>query len=215
MEKENNKEKKAFPKWLLLVGGLVIAVIAFQFLNKKPKYPTGLDADLIPKTGLVDALLGNDTKECKYIDENGEVTFWAKSGKMRAQGASFGLQGDQKGGMINDGEYLYIWQDSDKSGIKYKLSVFESADSQDTSQPSQVDPEAWAQTIQGRYKYSCNAVNESDSMFTPPSDIEFKDMTDLLEKAEEFSQTFSENDSQEDMDKKMEEVKGMMDQLGQ
>ena len=214
MDKENNKEKKSSPKLLLVIGGIILAGLAFKMINK-PKYPTGMDADLAPKSGLVDALLGNDTMKCSYSDERGEVSFWAKSGKMRAEGASFGLQGDQKGGMINDSEYLYIWQDDDKSGIKYKLSVFEDTDSPDTSQPAQIDPQAWAQSIQGRYEYSCNAVNENDNIFTPPSDVEFKDMTQLLEKAEEFSQTFSDTDSQEELNEKMEEVKGMMEELAQ
>lgn len=214
MENENNKEKKSSPKLLIVVGGIILAGLIFKSVSK-PKYPTGLDADLAPKTGLVDALLGNDTMMCAYSDENGEMVVWAKSGKIRSEGSSFGVQGNQKGGMINDGEYLYIWQDGDKTGIKYKLSVFENEESTDTAPPSEIDPEAWAESIQGKYEYSCNAVNEGESIFTPPTDVEFQDMTDLLEKAEEFSQTFSENDSQEEINQKMEEVKGMMDELNQ
>ena len=213
MDKEKTSSKKSPLGIVLVVGGIALAFIAYKFLSA-PKYPTGMDASLAPKTGIVDALLGNDTMKCTYSDSYGEVVVWAKAGKVRSEGSSFGMQGNEKGGMINDGEYLYIWQESDKTGLKYKLSVFETED-QDSEAPSGVDPQAWAETIQNQYEYSCQAVNEGEGVFTPPTDVEFQDMTELLQKAEEFSQTFSSEDSQEEMNEKMEEIKGMMDEISQ
>jgi hypothetical protein len=214
MDNEKTDPKKSPLGLVLVIGGIVLAFFAYKTLTK-PKYPTGMDAGLAPKTGLVDALLGNDTTKCTYSDSYGEVTIWAKAGKVRSEGSNYGVSGDQKGGMINDGEYLYIWQDSDKTGLKYKLSVFENEASQDGTMPSGVDPEAWAEMVQAQYQYSCSATNETDNIFTPPADIVFDDMTQLLEKAEEFSQTFSASDSQEAIDQKMEEIKGMMDEIAQ
>jgi hypothetical protein len=213
MDTEKTNPKKSPLGLVLVIGGIFLAFAAYKLVSK-PKYPTGMDGSLAPKTGLVDALLGNETMKCTYSDSYGEVTVWAKAGKVRSEGFNYGASGNEKGGMINDGEYLYIWQESDKTGLKYKLSVFENEDSQGTM-PSGVDPEAWAEAAQAQYQYSCKATNENDDIFTPPADINFDDMTQLLEKAEEFSQTFSSEDSEEEMNQKMEEIKGMMDELNQ
>lgn len=214
MDKKKVASKKNLLGVILTVGGIALALIVCKSLST-PKYPTtGVDTSLAPKTSIVDALLGNDTMKCTYSDSYGEVVVWAKAGKVRSEGSSFGMQGNEKGGMINDGEYLYIWQESDKTGLKYKLSVFE-AENQDSEIPPGVNPQTWAETIQNQYEYSCQAVNEGEEIFTPPADVEFQDMTELLQKAEEFSQTFSSEDSEEEMNQKMEEIKGMMDEISQ
>ena len=212
MDKEKTTAKKSPLGLVLVIGGIVLAFAAYNLVFKPN--PTGMDGSLAPKTGLVDVLMGNDTMKCAYSDSYGEVTVWTKAGKVRSEGFNYGVSGNEKGGLINDGEYLYIWQESDKTGLKYKLSVFETED-QDSQAPSGVDSEAWAEAVQAQYDYSCEATNEGDEIFTPPAGIVFDDMTQLLEKAEEFSQTFSADDSQEEIDQKMEEIKGMMEKLAE
>lgn len=77
--------------------------------------------------------------------------------------------------MIRDGDYAYIWSSEQTQGTKMKLEEYEGdameadVDTPSSDQPFDFDNEA--------VDYQCRPWVANNSMFTPPSDIEFVDLS--------------------------------------
>jgi hypothetical protein len=201
--------KRAFKNYLKLVVFLVplflSACTACSFFSKK----TG---QVIPDTGkgfsLKDALTLGKSVQCTYTTEEGEVKTWVKGNKVRVEGVGFAPQEAKngQGGMINDGEWIYIWGGEEKTGIKYKLSAMEQQDWAKDVQELK-DPQQWAAGVEEKYKISCNETMVADNLFSPPSDIEFQDMSEMFEKVGELDKSFQEGEQlDEEKIKELEEL---------
>lgn len=87
---------------------------------------------------------------------------------------------------INDGSYIYSWSDAVKSGIKTKVpqatatpsQVPEAANTQPTSSIPEYNLNDFRAHQNEGYTISCQNSNFDDSIFTPPSDIQFSDLSE-------------------------------------
>ncbi len=88
---------------------------------------------------------------------------------------------DSYGMMIFDGQYTYTWNDQTKQGLKMEIP-------QDQSQPNdQADqvPDLTQEDIQRQYEdlgytMKCNPQDISENEFTPPQDVQFTDMSQMV-----------------------------------
>lgn len=128
---------------------------------------------------LKDAFTSGKSVQCSYKDQNGEVTVSLKDKKIKVEGIGIGTTGTQanKGGMINNGEWIYLWGEEDNSGIKYQVTNQEN----DMISDDWKNPEKWTEATDSHYNVSCKEAVLADSSFTPPSSIEFKDLSVLFQ----------------------------------
>ena len=116
--------------------------------------------------------LGKSQKcEFKSTDEQGtaEGVFYISNGKSRGD-ISATYQGQaSKTYMIYDNNTSYIWMDGSNTGFKMAIDAKDSQ-STATDQSQGVDPNK-------DYKFDCDSWNADNSMFTPPSNVEFKDFS--------------------------------------
>lgn len=138
--------------------------------------------DTGPKS-LKDLLSAGIAQKCTFstTDESGtsEGVTYVSGGKVRADFSSTVEGKVVKSHMISDGKTNYIWTDGEKTGFKMTVeqtSTTESdvpSSSTDTSVSSQVD-------LNEKADYKCSAWIADDSLFTPPSDVEFQDFSDIF-----------------------------------
>lgn len=140
---------------------------------------------------LKDALTLGKSVQCTYATEAGKVTTWVKGNKVRVEGAGISSTEDKthKGGMINDGEWIYIWGEEDKKGVKYQISAIEQKEWEENIENLK-DPGKWAAETEEKYKVDCQQVIVSDSQFVPPNDVEFQNLTEMFEKMKEIQESF-------------------------
>lgn len=161
--------------------------------------------------------LGKSVK-CTYETGQGEMTTWVKGKKTRVEGWGFGMQGGN-GGMINDGEWIYMWGDKPDSGMKYKISALEEVDNQEEKDWGGVedwkDVEKWAESVEQKYKVDCKTTVVNDNKFTPPADIQFKNLTETFEKMQKWEESFDAENPQESLsEEKMKELEDLMKDFG-
>jgi hypothetical protein len=162
---------------------------------------------------------------CNYEDENGEVTAWVKGDKVKVEGIAFGAEEEDRGAMINDGQWVYIWNEGTMEGMKYDLAVMqqmgeaEIEEGEETADGSEYqDPQEWAAEVEQDYEVDCQATVISDSEFQAPENVEFKDLTQMYQKAKEIQESMGSPNpngqgqmSGEDTQKKIDELKQMVE----
>lgn len=101
---------------------------------------------------------------------------------MRAEGQT------QAGSMLNDGEFLYVWDEATLQGTKMMMpDPAEVAKSQEQAeQYLQELPDFSDTTVQESYEeqgytIECQPGNFPADFFTPPSNVTFQDLSQLME----------------------------------
>ena len=171
--------KKGIPKIAIIIVAIVIVVIgAGFFLMNNPMVQKGLDVGSGGAFSTIkDALSKSVSLECEYPDPQGTTTkVWIKNGAIRSDMNGTADQG--AGSMIMKDKKMYIW--NNKEGIVMELddkktSGDTSLDSKDTNEAEELIKDL------EEYKDKCKPTVVSDSLFTPPSDVEFNDMSKMME----------------------------------
>lgn len=175
-------------------------------------------------TSLKDAILGGQAMRCTYEDENGEATTLVQGKKMKVEGYNFADADDSKGKgwMVSDGEWMYIWQDGEEKGMKYNVAQMQET-AKDLVGEEEVakwqDPETWADEIDKDHEVNCKPASATAADFQPPADVEFEDLSAMMEGVGEMAKQFMDkkpediqNMNEEDLNKQMEQLKKMMPQ---
>ena len=116
-----------------------------------------------------------------YPDGKGSGTIDVSGKKMRGD---FNMMVDStkeyKSSMIQDGEYAYMWSDADKKGTKFKVAGLPSPSPTATSKSSTVD-------VNQEVDLKCSSWGVDPSKFVVPTDVEFTDMSAMMDKMQEQS----------------------------
>jgi len=107
--------------------------------------------------------------------------------KMKLIGSDFGE--GKKGTMINDGVYSYVWTEGENTGFKTKLETETPTQPSDTpAQTETVDTAKQAESYEDETKYTmdCTRGGVADSDFTPPTDVNFTDFSEMLKTVPTF-----------------------------
>jgi len=184
---------------LLIIAVIVILLLlgAWFFIFNKKTSEVGqsttsfsenqrLGDDVNPgiKESLLGLMEGAAGVKCSVEDTNGKYTVTTKGGKVRIDGMDFpdpqNPTASQKGSMINDGEWAYIW--NGKDGMKFNIQ--ESGANGGTNQAGEdksSDWKGWAKGMEASgAKYDCSPTVATDSNFAPPSDVKFQDLGELM-----------------------------------
>lgn len=190
---------------LIIIAVVVVLLLlgAWFFIFNKKSSETGQSAtsatgsqkaEESAKSGIKESLLGlmegAAGVKCSVEDANGKYTVTAKGGKVRIDGMDFpdpkNPEASQKGSMVNDSEWAYIW--NGKEGMKFNLKDMEQTSGQNTkSQEKASDWKDWAKGMENSgAKYDCNPTVAADSDFAPPSDVKFQDLGELMKSLQQM-----------------------------
>lgn len=167
---------------LLLLGG------AYFILGKSKTTPTApLTANqannqaVSEKTSLKNLLAGNRNVTCTTsypIDEKSSSngTIFVSGKKMRGD---FNVMMNGKNTlsyMIQDGTYVYIWTADSAQGTKMKVEAVEKATGESTQKTDQNFD------VNKEVDVKCSNWSVDESKFTPPSNVTFTDLSQILQK---------------------------------
>jgi hypothetical protein len=133
--------------------------------------------------------------KCSYEMDGVKVETLVKDKKMRVKGIGFGELGT--GEMINDGETIYVWNNENKSGIKYNIEELKSLGEDEQQQKERFDqlpqgvddPQKWADEMEQKYQVSCEKISVDDAEFVVPTEVNFQDLTELIQNIKQFAPT--------------------------
>lgn len=171
------KKSSMNPK-LLLIGVVVLVVVgvgAFMVFGNKSAGDESASSGSNAFTSIKDALSKSLSLQCEYTDSEGRSSVvYIKNGAMR--GDITGGGPGESGSMINKDGKMYFW--NEEGG--YVMTITEGDDMGDyESSDSQSAGEDFMEEIE-EYKESCKPAVVSDSLFTPPSDVQFTDMSQMM-----------------------------------
>ncbi len=166
----------------LLIGAVIIIILAafggYMFLNKSQGIPSsGTENDTGNVfTSIQDALSKSVSLKCDFTDESGRKTVaYVKNGAVRADIAS--PNANESGSVIVKDKKIYFW--NAQGG--FMMEVPETTPEEGAAKPETMQGQDIVGSLE-QYKDSCNAAIVSDSLFTPPSDVDFQDFSKMMER---------------------------------
>jgi len=182
----------------------LILIISFSlflggcFKKKTPEAQNSVN----PEAGLVvkenNTLMGWLKKgkgvECVVSSLEGNITVKTKDNKVRVDGIPYafgvaaGAEAVNNGASLTDGDWTYFW--SGKEGMKMNNKEMEEL-SADLEQKKNAEDNQWENMVgnweKDDFNYDCSEKTMSDDIFTPPSDVEFTDLTEMMSGLSEIS----------------------------
>ena len=178
---------------LLLIGG--------YFYMNKSNSPLSMigGANKIDETSqgsalksLKDLMMMGQDQMCTFesTDENGsnKGSSYISGEKVRTDFSGTDPDGKAySGSMISDGTYMYSWSTASPQGMKIKITEETNKAVEDVKQDAQANPNQYIDP-NDKVDYKCQGWRVDQGMFTPPSDIEFVDYSQLMEQTQEQTQ---------------------------
>jgi len=163
------------PKNNLIIAIVVIAVIgagALWYFQGQKMSPQG---NVV--TSIKDALSKSVSLECNYTDQEGRASkTFIKNGAVRSDYT--GKTDQETGSIIVVNKKLYMWT-ADKKGFMMEVPDVTGTPNEPSNQGlSQRDN---MMSDLEKYKNDCKAAVVSDSLFTPPSDVDFQDFSKMMQ----------------------------------
>ncbi len=165
--------KKLLPI-IIVVALVLVGAGGYMVMSNKGGNP--LNSATNSFTSIKDALSKSISLECDYTDETGrKVKSWIKNGAVRADVTS--SNPDEAGSTIVKEKKMYFW--NAKSAIS--LTLTDEAQKEVNNQANEITKDKEVVNEIEKYKSSCKPAVVSDSLFTPPANINFQDMSKLLQ----------------------------------
>lgn len=182
---------------LVIIGVAVFTINPFK-KSSKPQQQASTDtlqqnegsSDSQSISGtLRDLLARNLPMECSFTrtDEAGTTsgTVYLSGKKMRGDFEMTQSDGAQvSSSVIRDGEYGYTWTSQQPQGMKMKLDESDVVTEDEESSEKKQEPFALDKED---VDYTCKPWRADNSMFVPPSNIEFVDISKQVEQIQDVS----------------------------
>lgn len=169
-------KKKNSPIIILLVL-IVIALlgaIAIRLLSSKNSSQESTSQPQNAFTSIRDALSKSISLECKITDSQGRVTnAYIKNGAVRAD--MVGQDPKDSGSIIMKDKVLYLWN----SEGAFKMSLPDNPNAMNESSGGSNQGNQLLDDLDN-YKNNCKVSSVSDSLFVPPTDVNFSDMSEMM-----------------------------------
>lgn len=134
------------------------------------------------------ALQAGGSAVCTITNPDGTETieYAAKGTKVRV--SSTGGADMSENLMISDGQNIYTWNTSTLKGVRFPIPDTETTE-QAANIPSVPDLSQEAdqeQFLQQGYTINCTVTDVPDSEFVPPTNVNFEDMTQMMQNAQQM-----------------------------
>src|SRR3989344_3901856 len=170
---------------LLIIGGG-----AYLTFKNKPVQPGAVNTNINqgqPQDGNVftsikDALSKSLSLECKYNDEKGtESTTHIKGGAVHVAAKTLADGKETNTQVIMKDRKMYTWDEATKKGVVFDIPEENLQTTPSTQAPSGDNKgDSFLAEIE-KYKDACKPAVVSDSLFTPPTDVEFQDFSKMFQ----------------------------------
>lgn len=184
----------SFSKKLTTLGLLGSAAILFSacnplalFQKKTESIPPNTEKEV---QKMAEAIKTRKSLHCTMTDKDGAIVeYYVKDNKTKVSGQNISAN-KTMGYMINNGEWVYIWEEGATEGMKNKVPTQEEMEqaTQNLEKisydvPDFEDQESINAYEDDGYTVNCEAANLSDADFTPPADINFVDFAGQIKGA--------------------------------
>ena len=163
-----------FGTWYVLVGSKPTSKVTPSAVDTKTAEPT--QASVF--TSIQDALSKSVSLKCEYTDESDKkILTYIKAGAIRTDFQA--TDPKQSGSMIVKDKKMYFW--NGKTGTLISFDIEEMTKG--------ITPTAKKSTTQNatdvisgleKFKDSCKPAVVADSLFVPPSDVKFTDLSQIM-----------------------------------
>ena len=176
----------------LIIGAVVLLVLGgagWYFLKGQNKSSQNVGTNAI--TSIKDALSKSVSLECDYKDENGQGSkSYIKNGAVRVDVISD--DPEKAASIIMKDKKMYSWTG------KKEVCVMELPDEAVEKPVGSVNEGSTQQANLmadlEKYKDACKAAIVSDSLFTPPADVKFTDLSQMMKgSTEKYMQQSAES----------------------
>lgn len=135
-------------------------------------------------SSLKDAFKSRQEIKCTFRDQRSGMSFvtYIKGEKVRTEASSEGVDVFS----IYSGDMYYSWNTAQEMGMKMNIKEMEKLAADQKEQVEYQEPEEWASQYEN-IDIDCKKTSVPDSMFVPPSNIQFQDMTEMLLKMKEMA----------------------------
>lgn len=197
------------PKNIGLVAGaaiiiVVLAALGFLMMNNSKSQNEAvapiqnIQNQEMSTTSSLKSLLGvgkNVKCDIIYTDEKGKGTVYVSDKKFRGDfDVTVSGAPEVMTHMIQDGQYAYMWTEGSSQGTKFNVEDYES----DTS--ASPAPQNQGADLNKDVNMKCSSWNVDSSIFTPPSGVQFQDMSTLMQKTQQGQQPQTGGSSAPKMD---------------
>ncbi len=168
---------------------------------------------------VADAMASGKSVECVMTNaQEGTGFTYQVKGKMIRSFGQFSPDSSISGSMISDGEYVYTWSNDNQMGTKFKIPT-EDEIAETNQQNTEVLPDLSDEAKQQEYEdmgYSiqCDQKDISDEAFVPPSTIQFQDLSQMMDAANQIQQKMAPNTEGESPEMTQEQIEAMMKAFG-
>ena len=179
---------------IVVVGGLLFGgykvlgsgnSISDVFQNVKEKIETLINKEEDFSGSIQDLIAGGKSRKCTYeqLDENGEVqsegTIYTADNKVRTEIRIDDAEEDiTEMNTIISGDWAYIWTNAQVSGMKMKVSDLKGSEELDSNEDMT--------DLETEIDMKCRLWIKDGSKFEVPTDVEFIDMTEMMEGFQNF-----------------------------
>ncbi len=166
----------------IIIVIIVLAVIGvFVYFNNSSKQGSPIEQ---VKTGgnnvfssIKDAMSKSLSLKCEYQNVEGKSTTYVKGDKVRVITETTGAEAKIANLIFKDNK-MWIWNNGEKEGFIFEIDE-QSVDKEDELS-GQTNKEELIEELE-QYKDKCSTTIIQDSMFSPPSDVTFKNLNNLQE----------------------------------
>lgn len=145
------------------------------------------------------AMMTGGSVRCQitHTDRGESISFVMKDQKMRVSNIVSEGQ-NQNSNMINDGTYMYIWNEGETTGFKSQIpseeDIAEVTEDAQTNQqiPNFTDTEVQEEYQDDGYTVNCTETEVADSEFVPPTNVTFQDFSTMMDNAIEAAKRMQE-----------------------
>ena len=172
---------------IALLAVLVLGGGGYYFYSKNKTGGAGTGKEVSSGvTSLKELIAANVPQKCTFSttdEESGktEGTTYVAGGKVRGDFTNTISGKTTTSHMISDSKTSYIWEEGQKKGVKMTVDEPETdgadtATSTDSSAGTQAD-------LNEKADYKCSAWLPDSSLFNPPSDVKFADLSEMFKVA--------------------------------
>lgn len=167
---------------------------------------------------IAQAMATGEPVECVMSNSQKGTSFtYQVKGKMIRTFGQLNPESTSSGNMISDGTYLYIWSDDGQAGTKMKIPT--DTEVAETSENSEALPDLSSETKQQEYidlgySIQCDQKNLSDEIFTPPTTVNFQDLSLMMESANQLQAKMASGAGESAPELTQEQIEAMMKSFG-
>jgi len=186
-EKKENKQAKQAPKNVgLIIFLVVLAGLGFVYFRagqkskiNQPQTSQQVQTEKKQSGGVIesirDAISKSISFKCQYQPEgsNQLVTIYFKSKNIRSE---YAKGGEVENISVVKDNRVWAWQPKTKTGFVFSLNVVKQ---NNLPKNKSFDQEEMIKQAE-KYRQNCRVENLSESLFKPPTEIQFQDMDELM-----------------------------------